>query len=131
MSDGLSNFTPPPSGSPKPSSGLNGCFLGCGGVLAIIAVFAIGASINAANGQRAEPQSYEAVIYCENAIKDRLKAPTTAEFSSRATGSNPWTVTGTVDSENSFGAMVRAEFGCTVSISEDTHRTRVDYITQR
>lgn len=72
--------------------------------------------------------SYEAIAQCEAAIKDRLKAPSTAEFQSTATGGGTWTVTGTVDAENSFGAMMRSSYQCTVKIdnAEDTAQVRVD-----
>lgn len=72
--------------------------------------------------------SYEAIAQCEDAIKDRLKAPTTAEFDSTATGSGTWTVTGTVDAENSFGAKIRSSYQCSVIIdnAKDTAKVRVD-----
>jgi hypothetical protein len=72
--------------------------------------------------------SYEAIAQCEAAIEERLKAPTTAEFKSTAVGSGTWTVTGTVDSENSFGAMVRSSYRCSVIIDneKDTARVRID-----
>lgn len=73
--------------------------------------------------------SYEAIAQCEAAIKDRLKAPSTAKFESSATGDVTWTVIGTVDAENSFGAMVRSSFQCSVIIDnvKDTARVRIDH----
>lgn len=72
--------------------------------------------------------SREAIAQCEDAISERLKAPSTAEFDSSATGSGTWTVTGTVDAENSFGAMIRSRYECSVIIdSEDgSARVRID-----
>ena len=53
---------------------------------------------------------------CERLVESRLKAPSTAKFSSTATkSSGEWHVAGTVDSQNSFGAMVRSSFTCTVT----------------
>jgi hypothetical protein len=43
-------------------------------------------------------------------------------------GSGPYTVTGTVDSENSFGAMLRSNFQCTVTVTDDKTLTSVDYL---
>ena len=43
-----------------------------------------------------------------------------------ATGYGTWTVTGTVDAENSFGATVRSSFQCTVVITGDTARTTIN-----
>lgn len=72
--------------------------------------------------------SYEAIAQCEAAIKEKLKAPSTAEFESTATGGGTWTVVGTVDAENSFGAMLRSSYQCSVIIDnvEDTARVRID-----
>lgn len=64
------------------------------------------------------PASYEAVAACEEFVERRLKAPSTAEFDTDATGSgNLWTVTGTVHSENGFGGTVRNTFTCDVRYS--------------
>lgn len=60
----------------------------------------------------------DAVAICKQLVKDRLKAPTTAQFAGdRASGSSPrWTVTGTVTSENSFGAALASDYACTVRL---------------
>ncbi|WP_426319948.1 hypothetical protein [Microbacterium sp. E-13] len=71
---------------------------------------------------------YEAIAQCEARIKDMLKAPSTAEFHSDAAGNGTWTVTGTVDAENGFGAMIRNDFECTVRISGDRATTTVNYL---
>ncbi|WP_426241361.1 hypothetical protein [Nocardioides sp. LHG3406-4] len=60
---------------------------------------------------------------CEQAVRDRLRAPSTAEFGeASAEGTNDpfervpdgqlWVVEGGVDSENGFGAMVRNYYSC-------------------
>lgn len=71
---------------------------------------------------------YEAAAQCEARIEKLLKAPSTAKFDSTATGSRTWTVTGTVDAENNFGAMIRANYQCTVVMNADgeTATTTVD-----
>lgn len=64
------------------------------------------------------PDSYGAKAACRTFVKEKLKAPTTADFSdeqvSQANGT--WAVNGYVDSENSFGAKVRAAFQCEMTI---------------
>lgn len=71
----------------------------------------------------------EVIAHCEAAVEKQLKAPTTAEFASTATGSGTWEVTGTVDSENSFGATVRSDYACTVTVENaDRITTQVEYI---
>ena len=51
-------------------------------------------------------------IIAKDEVKKELKAPSTAEFSNiSATENNGvWTITGYVDAENSFGAMIRNKF---------------------
>lgn len=57
----------------------------------------------------------------EQFIADRLKAPATAKFSNVTVSGldGTHTVTGSVDSQNSFGAQVRASFTCVVHASPD------------
>ena len=53
----------------------------------------------------------EARAQCREAVKDRLKSPATAKFSDeKVTGSDPdavWFVSGAVDSQSGFGALIR------------------------
>lgn len=135
---GLSHFTPPPenkpdSGTPKPASGGSGCGMGCavlvgvvlvGGLIAYFSSLANGGSDDGYDSNN----KYEAIAQCEERVKQLLKAPSTAEFTTDASGGGAWTVTGTVDSENSFGAMLRSNFQCTVKITGDTATTTVDFL---
>ena len=71
---------------------------------------------------------YTAIRQCEERVKSLLKAPSTAKFNSDASGDWTWKVTGTVDAENSFGAMIRSVFQCTVKITGNTATTSIDYL---
>lgn len=99
---------------------------------AIILIGVIGAIVGAVGGSKQKPYdpnwSGEAIAQCEDLVKENLKAPSTAEFDTSATGDGTWTVTGTVDAENSFGAMLRSEFQCTVVVSGDSIKRRLDYL---
>lgn len=55
-------------------------------------------------------------IMCKNFVKDRLKSPSTAHFSSTSSsGESPdFSVQGNVDSENGFGAKIRNDYRCLV-----------------
>ncbi|MBQ7119638.1 MAG: hypothetical protein IJO09_05440 [Oscillospiraceae bacterium] len=58
---------------------------------------------------------YDAMSIAENAVEQRLKSPSTADFSSRSETSisnsgNSWTVSGWVDAQNSFGATARSNY---------------------
>lgn len=117
-----------PNLQPKKSGA--GLLWGCVGCVAIpVAVIAIIMGIGAANREPYDGNNeYEAIAQCEDRIERLLKSPSTADFNSNATGSGTWTVTGTVDSENGFGAMIRSDFQCTVIISGDKATTTVDYL---
>jgi hypothetical protein len=55
---------------------------------------------------------------CEDHVLGRLKSPSSAEFgSTEVTTMAPYTVTGVVDAQNSFGATLRSSYTCTVSVS--------------
>jgi hypothetical protein len=111
----------------KPPKPRLGCFgIGCIGILALVAFAVIAGLIGSSGGERTTDRGVEARIYCEDEIRDRLKAPSTAEFESSYSGTDPVVVQGTVDAENSFGAMVRNSFQCSVTFSGDTYRLRVD-----
>lgn len=52
---------------------------------------------------------------CQGFVERRLKAPDGADFSAWSAVPGPgstWTVSGTVDAENSFGAKIRSSFRC-------------------
>lgn len=68
--------------------------------------------------------SFEAEYACNDFARDRLKSPSTAHFNEDTSSNvgNRWTVSGSVDSENSFGASLRSTFTCTMTISGDTWR---------
>lgn len=104
--------------------------LGCLGiVVALVALIGGCTALMTANQQPYDANNeYEAIAQCEDAVKNRLKSPSTAEFDLTATGSGTWIVTGTVDAENSFGAMTRSNVQCTVIVEGDSIRVRVDQL---
>ncbi|MFT3871063.1 MAG: hypothetical protein QM714_00220 [Nocardioides sp.] len=58
-----------------------------------------------------------AKVACRDWVKDRLKSPSSAKFSDEVVepnGETRYEVTGSVDSENSFGAMIRNRYRCLV-----------------
>jgi hypothetical protein len=121
--------------NPKMDTGINGatgakkptgCTLSCMGCLGIIVVLVVAFFVYSAtrdrSGDEARDQPVLAQIACENAVKNSLKAPSTAKFTgtqASATGSS-YRVTGAVDAENSFGAALRNTFECSVTFSGDT-----------
>lgn len=99
-------------------------------VAALLALI-IWVAVNSAGGPKSEYDANnpaEVKAQCEARIERLLKAPDSAKFDSTATGSGTWTVTGTVDSENGFGAVLRSNYQCTVVVNSDSLTTRVDYL---
>ncbi len=65
----------------------------------------------------------DSIFYAEEAVKKRLRSPSTAKFPWQAPDIAPidgqkcsWRVTGYVDSQNGFGAMVRSHYSVDVKI---------------
>lgn len=69
-----------------------------------------------------EPTAYElklsARVYSETFIERLLKAPSTAKFCSDTVtdlGDNRWKISSCVDSQNSYGAMIRSNWETTIA----------------
>lgn len=66
--------------------------------------------------------------YAQDFIKDRLKAPRSAKFAGIAdkvnhvtyVRPNVYKIRSYVDSQNSFGAMIRSQWSCTIVFKGDT-----------
>jgi len=75
-------------------------------------------------------RSFDAEVMCQEPIKQRLKAPATAEFPRAEVVKNGsiYTVTGGVDAENVVGAQIRTDYVCVIEDNgDDTWTTiRVD-----
>ena len=115
----------PPPAKPKAS----GAAIGCGTVLALIIVGGIVSCVASLNSGGSSNDHgvdrIEAQLACQDFVKEKLKAPATAKFSGQQTnvaGVNQWTVTGLVDAENSFGAMLRSNWTCSIRLDGDTWR---------
>ncbi|GAB3166596.1 hypothetical protein GCM10027059_25780 [Myceligenerans halotolerans] len=99
-----------------------GCLFGCLGVIAVLLLVAFVPVLLAMSGVWDddgdwEPTSSQAAEICEEWVSEKLKSPSTADFSEEresSTGTDSWTITGLVDAQNSFGAMIRAEWRCDV-----------------
>lgn len=55
-----------------------------------------------------------AIAFCEQVVKDKLLSPGSARFSDEHTDQigDEYTVSGSVDSQNAFGALLRRDFTC-------------------
>lgn len=84
-------------------------------------VVAVCASSFAKGSSEPEDLTHQAEGHCEDWVKEKLKAPATADFattSTLGTGQGPWTFTGTVDADNSFGAKIRNRWECKIELGD-------------
>lgn len=94
-----------------------GCGIGCVSLVVIVALVALFSSLFGGDDEDDGGGEYGARDVCEQFVEARLKAPSTADFSdtSATEAGGTWTVTGAVDSENGFGAMLRSTYVCKVT----------------
>lgn len=102
-------------------------------VLILVACVVIGILGRKSSGPSG-PDQFTARVMCEKFVKDRLKAPASAEFApgsethTLAKGKGAYKITSWVDSQNSFGAMIRTNYTCEVSYQGDD-QWRLDKLT--
>jgi hypothetical protein len=91
------------------------------GVL-VVGIVALVATYNPHHEATPAEKKADAQRACEEQfVPPRLKAPATAQFSDVATTEvgGSYRVAGAVDSQNGFGALVRASFTCSVRLDGD------------
>jgi len=91
-------------------------------VAALVGIVAFIATRNPHHSATPDEQKADAARACEEKfIPARLKAPASAKFSNVAvtTDGTSYRVQGLVDSQNSFGAMIRSTFTCVMHSSGD------------
>lgn len=75
-----------------------------------------------------KPSGHQAQSACERAVTGILKSPSSADFGGwqrRENADGTYEISGYVDSQNSFGAVLRAQFSCSVDSSGD--RAKITY----
>lgn len=94
-----------------------------GGLVALGVVLLIGWAVNRSTSNPLDGEA-GAKSVCEDFVKGRLKSPGSADFSDVTTSTSglTYTVTGAVDSQNGFGALIRSQFTCVVSDAGDEWR---------
>jgi hypothetical protein len=129
VNDKLPPNPPLTPGKPDPTFRFFG-WVCCGvpvfGGIVIVLILTISSAVG--GGSSSSGDSVEAQIACEERVKQELKSPSTAEFDDTVTGSGPYTVNGTVDSENSFGASLRSNFQCSVRVDSKSTYTTLKYL---
>lgn len=107
----------------------------CGTLLALLSIGACQAACFGARDQGAQPRGssstatlrgdkLEALTLCQFAVKRTLNAPASADFpwadlgTVTAEGSGRFCVSSYVDSQNSFGARIRANYRCVIKFHD-------------
>jgi hypothetical protein len=89
---------------------------------------AIGGNSDSSGGGDSSPGAKSS---CEGWVTDRLRSPGTADFSGEdvvGSDSGPWSITGLVDSENGFGALLRSSWVCDVHLSGNYYKGHVSVL---
>lgn len=91
------------------------------GLLATVLVVLAGGGVAAYVLTRGPDLKQQATQACEDKLRGQLKSPATAQFSgtdaspsdaTQAADGRGWYVTGNVDAQNSFGALIRSTWTC-------------------
>lgn len=91
--------------------------------LSIISIILVMAIFLTACGSSSNKSATDAKICAEKAVEDNLKSPSTAKFckytemTATNLGGDKWKVTGYVDAQNSFGAVVRTNWTVTLTLT--------------
>lgn len=114
--------------APKPKG------LGCGMwslIIFVVVAIIVVASSAAQNANPDVADQGHALVACQDFVQSKLKAPSTAKFQAASTvkvSAGVWAVTGTVDAQNGFGALIRNSYKCTVTVTKDATQTKLDYL---
>jgi len=84
-------------------------------VLVMVGGFAAVRLYNTSRNEPATDSTAQLVATCREGVKARLKAPSTAQFSEESAAGmseTRWKVSGVIDAQNGFGAMLRKRFSC-------------------
>jgi hypothetical protein len=114
-----------------------GCLVGAIGIFIMTIALMIWYNVNKDDIiQQHKHDRLEALINSREFVKDRLKAPGTAEFSTNENDAvmideNNYYIHSWVDAENSFGAKLRSNYKCKIVFNGDKTRCEDLQITQR
>ena len=105
----------------KPSNTITYCLI----MIAVFALCICATSCGSSDSSSDNPDKIEAYVMSQEFVKERLKAPATADFPwydenfVKELGDNKFEVNAYVDAENSFGAKVRTNYSCVLKYVGD------------
>jgi hypothetical protein len=125
--------TPPTPHAKAPAAG-KVLGIGCLSVIGFFALIWILGSLTGSSTPRPDHTTTDAYLICKKFVTDRLRAPSTATFPNSGDsnvhsvhrGGGTYDVTGYVDSQNGFGAMLRTTFNCSVEWQSGTSYKLLD-----
>lgn len=102
-----------------------GCGIGCVSIFVIIIVMSI---IGSFLPKSPESSANMAYIQCQDFVKQDLKSPTSAkftldDFTSRKESNDVYIINSYVDSQNSYGAIIRQNFICKIKLDNKDNGT--------
>jgi hypothetical protein len=97
-------------------------------------LFSLGGNSSQSESVAKQVGEIDARIMAENFVRETLKAPSTAKFpnerrTSNKTGENTFVISGVVDSQNSFGAMLRSDYIATLEYSQEEKGWRLLHLS--
>lgn len=119
---------PAREGSEGGRRSLRGCMWAFLGLLGLVLVFGALAELENGTDQGTSGDPIAAFHHCQDAVEEKLRAPSTAEFDdyspsrvqgADAGGGERYIVRGDVDAENAFGAKVRSRYECEIERRSD------------
>lgn len=121
------------TGDNQPSGDGNAKGFGCLVIIAIIVVGAIWGALFGSDDEDPVPgedphvDEFTAIGACQNSVEAQLKSPGSAEFggenAARQAGGR-YEISGWVDAQNSFGALVRVTWTCSATPTDTGYRGR-------
>lgn len=107
---------------PEESKGINWTAIAAIALIGFCALGVFFSSDSDSSGNGSEDRTGYARVACEDYVKDHLMSPSSADFSGQSESNvgDEWTASGSVDSENSFGASIRNNYTCTMTDNGDS-----------
>lgn len=99
-------------------------------LLSLLLIFTMCMGVVACGSSNSGVSETDAIVAAKDAVKARLKAPSTAKFCSYSDfdvshSGDTWTVEGWVDAQNGFGATIRSKFRVVVKMTNSSSYTLI------
>lgn len=116
-----------------------GCLMFVGAVVVIGVALGLAGVFSTDDVDSSSDNSYAAFDICQTFVKRQLRSPGSAKFrnyfqddgevSVFGFGNGPYTVSSSVDAQNGFGALIRSDFTCRVTLGADGETWHLETLT--